>query len=206
MYQFSWSEARVHQLQDVVGQRNIELAALYKLERKNAQEIHVLNTAQAAHDTAPYLGGGPASMQPLQQQAREVKPPIGGALPSRRHCHEARSKRIGSRQAKRWHSNQQPGLGKNSPCLKKTSRDLSGSSWGNPEDRVTEVRWNLTFPRTSRCRLVRHGDPDRVAPRSRRSTCHCILQDHTKVWALPPRLVRQIKDPIMVGACSQGMA
>ena len=131
-------------------------------------------------------------------------PPLAGALPSRRHCHRARSTRTGSRQAKRRHSTLHRGLGKNSPCLKKTSRrdsrDLSDSSRGSPEDRVTEVRGNLTFPRTSRGRLVRHEDPDRVGPRSRRSTCHCILQDHTKVWALPPRLVLQIKEPIMAGA------
>ena len=80
MYPYSLSEARVHELQDMLGRRDIEFAALYQAERRNAQEIIVLKAELAARDAAPLISGGPASMQPVLQQTREVKPPIGGGL------------------------------------------------------------------------------------------------------------------------------
>ena len=85
LYQFSLSEARVHQLQNMIGQSDIEIAALYKLERKQAQEIHVLRTEQqAAREAHPSIGGGLASAQPLQQQqAHEALPSKSGGPASK---------------------------------------------------------------------------------------------------------------------------
>ena len=76
MYQFSLSEARVHQLQDVIGRRDIDFAALYQAERRNAQELTILRAVLATRDAVLPLSGGSASTLPVLQQTREVKPPF----------------------------------------------------------------------------------------------------------------------------------
>ena len=84
MYQFSLSEARVHQLQDVIGRRDIVFAALYQAERKNAQELTTLRAVLATREAVLPLSGGSASTLPVMQQSLEVKPPfvIGGGFAS----------------------------------------------------------------------------------------------------------------------------
>ena len=55
----------------MLGRRDIEFAALYQAERRNAQAINVLKAVLAARDAAPLVSGGPASMQPVLQQTCE---------------------------------------------------------------------------------------------------------------------------------------